>query len=195
MNPTKKSDVKRHLSTHDLFGRVLSHPTSRADSTDFSGEESRQTDVVRTEPKLSQRRTPLEDQVDLKVPLTPHAGKNCASMKLNSVFLRTGCILPNQLVPLRQPVDDNWTRVEDLPGYVFNTMIRQAGWRLMRIENFCTRSGFGTSQQDAISRALTRALEAVAQRFNAAELFSVQVASHLGIHFSTVTLQPRQIQR
>ncbi len=187
--------MKRHLSTHDRFGRVPNYPVSPADSTEFSGEESRQTDVERTEPKLSQRTTPLENEVDLKAPLTSHAPKHCATMKPNSVFLRTGCILPNQLAPLRQPIDNNWTHVEDLPGYVFNTRIRQAGWRLMRIENFCTRSGFGISQEDAISRALTRALEAVAQRFNAAELFSVQVASHLGIHFSTVTLQPRQIQR
>lgn len=195
MNPTKTSNVKRHLSTHGRFGRVLNCPVSQADSTDFSGEESRQTDVERTEPKLSQRPTPLENEKDLKAPLTSHARKNCASMKPNSVFLRTGCILPNQLAPLRQPVDDNWTHMEDLPGYVFNTMIRQAGWRLMRIENFCTRSALGISQEDAISRALTRALEAVAQRFNAAELFSVQVTSHLGIHAATVTLQPRQIQR
>jgi hypothetical protein len=85
--------------------------------------------------------------------------------------------------------------VDDLPRHVFNTLIRQAGWRLMRTENFCTRSGLGISQEDAISRALARALEAVAQRFNAAELFSVQVASHLGIHAATVTLQPRQTQQ
>lgn len=195
MNPTKTNDVKRHLSTHDRFGRVLNYPASQADSTDFSGEESRQTDVERTEPKLSQRPTPLEDAMELKAPLTPHARKNCASMKPNSVFLRTGCILPNQLAPLRRPVDDNWTRVEDLPGYVFNTMIRQAGWRLMRTENFCARSGFGISRQSATGHALTRALDGVARGFNAAELYSVQVIGYLGLYVATVTLQPRQIQR
>ena len=194
MSATTKSDVKRHFFTHDRFRRVLYQPVSQVDATGgFSGEESRQNDVERTYQKLSQRRAPLEDEVEVKAPLTPHARNNCASMKPNSIFLRTGCILPNQLAPLRQPVDDNWTRVETLPGYVFKTMIRQAGWRLMRTENFCTRSGLGISQENAISRALTRALEAVAQRFNAAELFSVQVASHLGIHAATVTLQPRQI--
>jgi hypothetical protein len=93
--------VKRHLSTHDRFGRVLNYPVSQADSTDFSGEESRQTDVERTEHKLSQRPFPLEDEVDLKAPLTPHARKNCASMKPNLVFLRTECILPNQLAHFR----------------------------------------------------------------------------------------------
>lgn len=116
-------------------------------------------------------------------------------MKPSSVFLRKGCVLPNPLDPLRESIDDNWTRVEDLSAHVFNTMIRQAGWHLMRTENVCSRRGFGISRENATSRALARALEGVAQSFNAAELYSVKVASYLGLYVATVTLQPRLIQR
>jgi hypothetical protein len=115
-------------------------------------------------------------------------------MKPHSVFLRKGCVLPNPLDPLRASLGNNWTRLEDLSAQVFNTMIRQAGWHLVRTENFCARRGFGVSRQNATGRALTRALDGIARRFNAAELYSVQVVSYLGLYVATVTLQPRLIQ-
>ena len=115
-------------------------------------------------------------------------------MRLHSVFLRNACVLPNRLDPLREPVGSDWSRVEDLPALVFNTMIRQAGWRFTWIPDSCVRSGIGTSRDSAISYALTRALKGIARRFNAAELDSVQLAQYFGLHIATVTLQPRQIQ-
>ncbi len=115
-------------------------------------------------------------------------------MRLHSVFLRKGCILPNRLDPLQEPVGDNWAIVEDLAASVFDTMIRQAGWHFMWIQESCARKGFGMSRQDATDRALSHALDGVARRFNAAELDSVQVAKYLGFHVATVTVQPRLIQ-
>jgi len=50
---------------------------------------------------------------------------------MHSVFLRKGCILPNPLDPLQEPIGNPWTVVEEIPAPVFDTMIRQAGWRLM----------------------------------------------------------------
>lgn len=116
-------------------------------------------------------------------------------MKLHSVFLREGCILPNRLDPLQEPVGAHWTRIEDLAAPVFDTMIRQAGWRFMWIQDSCARRGFGNSRETATARALTRALDGIERRFNAAELDSVQVARYPGFHMATVTLQPRQIQQ
>ena len=116
-------------------------------------------------------------------------------MRLHSVFLRNACVLPGHLDPLREPVGSDWSRVEELQAQVFNTMIRQAGWRFMWIPDSCVRRGFGISRDRATSYALTRALNGIAQRFNAAELDSVQSGNYLGIHVATVTLQPRQIQQ
>lgn len=114
---------------------------------------------------------------------------------LHSVFLRKGCVLPGHLAPLQERVGDNWTIVEDLAAPVFDTIIRQAGWHFMWIQESCARKGFGMSRRDATDRALTHALDGVERRFNAAELDSVQVASYLGLHVATVTVQPRQIQQ
>jgi hypothetical protein len=116
-------------------------------------------------------------------------------VRLHSVFLRKGCVLPNRLDPDREPVGDCWTRLEDLDAPVFDTMVRQAGWHFMWIEDSCARRGFGNSRESATASALTHALGGIARRFNAAELDSVQVASYLGFHMATVTLQPRQVQQ
>ncbi len=116
-------------------------------------------------------------------------------MKLHSVFLRNGCVLPNRLDPLREPVGSGWSRIEDLPARLFNTIIRQAGWHFKLIPDACVRRGLGTSRDRATTYALVRALKGIARRFNAAELDSVQVALCLGFYVATVTIQPRQIQQ
>lgn len=116
-------------------------------------------------------------------------------MKLHSVFLRNGCVLPSRLDPLREAIGNRWSLIEDLPAQVFDTMIRQSGWHFMWIQNSCARRGLGFSRKSATDRALTHALEGIAPRFNAAELNSVQVANCLGLHLATVTLQSRQIQQ
>ena len=116
-------------------------------------------------------------------------------MKLHSVFLRKGCVLPSLLDPLQESVGENWTQVEELDAPVFDTMIRQAGWHFMWIQKSCARKGFGISRKIAIERALIHALDGIASRFNAAELDLVQVAKYLGFHVATVTVQSRQIQQ
>lgn len=116
-------------------------------------------------------------------------------MRLHTVFLRKGCILPNRLDPPLEEVGNNWMRIEDLDAAVFDTMVRQAGWRFMWIQNSCAGRGFGMSRQIAIDRALIHALNGVAPRFNAAELDSVQVTENFGFCVATVAIQSRQIQQ
>jgi hypothetical protein len=115
-------------------------------------------------------------------------------MRPHSVFLRNGCILPECLDPLREPVGENWTLLEAITAPVLDTMIREVGWHFLWVLRPCSRRGFGLSEEDASQRALARALKGVARRINAAELVSVQAARHLGLHTAIVTLQPRQIQ-
>jgi hypothetical protein len=115
-------------------------------------------------------------------------------VKLQSVFLRNDCTLPNRLDPLREPIGDGWMRVEEIASPVFDTMVRQAGWHFMWVLPSCARRGFGESPETATNRALTRALRSVPRRFNAAELDSVRVAKYPGFYIANVTLQSRLIQ-
>jgi hypothetical protein len=85
--------------------------------------------------------------------------------------------------------------VEEITAPVFETMIRQKGWHFMPVDNPRTRKGFGLREDGAVQRALAHALKAVAGRFNAAELISVQARKYPGFYLARVTLQPRQIQQ
>jgi hypothetical protein len=115
-------------------------------------------------------------------------------VKLQSVFLRNGCVLSDCLTPHREPVGDNWTLVEELPAPILDKMIREVGWHFMWMHGSCSRRGFGLTRDNAADRALARALTGIARRFNTAELDSVLITKYPGFHVANVTLQPRQIQ-
>ena len=89
----------------------------------------------------------------------------------------------------------NWGLVEEISAPVFDTMIRQAGWHFMWMKGASSRKGFASKEEEATHHALIHALDGVGKRFNGAELESVKVKKHFGLYFSTVTLQPRQIQQ
>ena len=118
-----------------------------------------------------------------------------AGMMLHSVFLRNSCILPQYLDPLREPIGDNWTHVEQVGTPVFDTMIRHAGWHFISVHGTLSRRGFGVKRDDATHRAVVRALKEVTSQCNAAELDSVRVTKYPGFHVARATVQPRQIQQ
>jgi hypothetical protein len=99
------------------------------------------------------------------------------------------------LDPVRKPVGDKWTHVEEITEPVFDKMIRQAGWHFMWMQGCCSRRGFGQTQEEATDRAVASALKGIQRRFNAAELESVQFTRFPGFHIAHVILRPRQIQR
>jgi hypothetical protein len=110
-----------------------------------------------------------------------------ASVRLHFVFLRKGCILPNRIDLIQEPVEDRWARLENLSAPAFDATIRQAGWRFMWIRGSCIRIGFGITSESAAIRALTHALNGIARQFNAAEFDSVHIAGYLGFHVAAVT--------
>src|SRR5579863_644085 len=57
--------------------------------------------------------------------------KECTTVNPHSVFLRNECMLPLCLDPLREPIGDGWSRVEEIAAPVFDTMVRQAGWHFV----------------------------------------------------------------
>jgi hypothetical protein len=116
-------------------------------------------------------------------------------MKLHSVFLRKGCDMPPHFDLPQQPYVDNWMLLEKLDAPVLDAMIRHAGWHFVCLQEFYSRSGVGTSRDEAIHQALARALKGLKKRYNAAELESVQVSSYPFFHIANVTFQARHIQQ
>ena len=115
-------------------------------------------------------------------------------MKQHSVFLRNKCDMPPHFDLAQQPYAENWMLLEEIEAPVLDTMIRQAGWHFVCLQEDCSRSGVGLSRDEAIHQALVRALKGLKMRFNAAELESLHVSSYPAFHVAKVTLQPRHIQ-
>ena len=116
-------------------------------------------------------------------------------MNPHSVFLRKGCVLPDRLNPVRDPVCENWSHVAEIPAPALDTMIRRMGWHFLCVLRPFCRRGFGITDADAAQRALAGALKRVARQYNAAELVSVQSRKYPGFYVAAVILQPRQIQQ
>jgi hypothetical protein len=114
---------------------------------------------------------------------------------LRSIFLRSGCTLPNRVDPRREPFCDNWAHVEKVEASDFDVMIRKAGWHFMWVQGSCSRQGFGLTEENAIHRALASALKGINKRFNAAEFGSLRILRFPGFYVAHVTMEARQIQQ
>lgn len=99
------------------------------------------------------------------------------------------------MVLFRNPFNEAWTFAEELAASSLDATIRRAGWHFMWVQGPYARKGFARTQEEAIRRALKKALGKVPKYFNAAELDSLQVSSFPGFHIASVTLHARQIQR
>jgi len=114
---------------------------------------------------------------------------------LHSIFLRSGCSLPDRVNPPREPFGENWAHVEKIEASAFDVMIRKCGWHFMWVRKSCSRNGCGLTEQNAIDRALARALRGINKRFNAAEFDSLRVSRFPGFYIANVTMEARQIQQ
>lgn len=116
-------------------------------------------------------------------------------MKLHCVFLRDSCILPGHLDPLRKQLGNNWSWVVEIGAPAFGTMIRSAGWALIREDRSCSRRGFGLTQESATLQAVARALWKVSRQCNAATLDFAYATKYPGFLVALVTIQPLDIQQ
>ena len=115
-------------------------------------------------------------------------------MNLHSVFLRKGCILPDGLHPRLEPCGEDWTLVDKITAQDFYTAMRQWNWHYVWMLGSCSRRGLGRTPETAIQRALERALNGIARRYNSAELVAVRASKYSGFHIAKVTVEPRKVQ-
>jgi hypothetical protein len=116
-------------------------------------------------------------------------------VKPHTVFLRTGCIVPDHFDLRQEPFSKGWAEVIGVLVSELDASIRNAGWHFMWIADSHSSRALGGARETAIHRALVRALKEVQGRFNAAELGSFQITNCLGLHIAKVTLHARQIQK
>jgi hypothetical protein len=116
-------------------------------------------------------------------------------VKINTIFLRDGSMLPSQVTLRQQPFSKGWAKAIETVATELDTAIRGVGWHFMWLADSYSSQALGGTAETAIHRALARTLPAVRGQFNAAELDSVHVTSFAGFHIARVTIHARHIQR
>jgi hypothetical protein len=116
-------------------------------------------------------------------------------VKLNAMFLRTGCILPDGMGLIQTRFGENWMSVENATAATLDVGIRNAGWHFMCLKTAHTSDGIDRTAESATSKAMALALAQTEGRFNAAELGLVKVTRYPGFHVARATLHTRQIQQ
>ena len=116
-------------------------------------------------------------------------------MTPHSVYLRTGCALPNRFRQPQERFDQDWMLAREMSAATFDAALRNAGWQFIWVRGSFREMGFGLSDKAAIRRALVIAFRYIHRRYNAAELESVRVSSFLGLRVARVKLHARHVQQ
>jgi hypothetical protein len=111
------------------------------------------------------------------------------------MFLRTGCLLPDGLGLRQEEFCGTWMSVESTLSSALDVKVRNTGWHFMWLEDAYSRSGIGLTATSAIDKAITRALNQVKSRFNAAELDSISVSKYPGFQIAKIKVHARHIQQ
>lgn len=116
-------------------------------------------------------------------------------MNVHTVFLRDGCILPDQIDLHTEPFCKNWSVATGMLASELDAGIRRVGWHFMRMTDSQSSLGIGITPESATQRALINAFERLKGGFNSAELETLQITNCLGLQIAKVTLHARQIQK
>ena len=190
MNPTRKSDVKNHLSARGRAGSGTFLAANRLETPGFSEAEAAE---LRNDPTGF-----AEDFIG------EHVGRrhSCAGVtgKLGTMiphvmFLRETCALPDRFDLRQERFCDRWMQVDGLTACALDAKVRRAGWHFMWMVGSCCRRGLGWTEDRAVRQAVGRALHNTSEQLNAAELDSVVVKKYPGFFLAKATLHPRQIQQ
>jgi hypothetical protein len=103
-------------------------------------------------------------------------------------------VLPDGLDLIQERFCGTWMSVKDTMAAALDVKVRNAGWHFMWLEDAYARFGVGRTATSAIDKAIASALDRIKDRFNAAELESVNVSKYRGFWVAKITLYARQIQ-
>ena len=112
-----------------------------------------------------------------------------------TVLLRGRVELPANLNLVPEEFQEGWSFVQSGDTHWLDKEIRQHGWHFMWIGEGSRRGGVGQTSQEAIASALKLALRRVSERFNAAEVESIEVKKYPWFVVAKVKVYPYQIQQ
>ena len=110
------------------------------------------------------------------------------------MFLRTASVLPEELHLRHKRFNETWTSLDETTAASLDVRVRAVGRNFIWLKH--TSSGFAVAQTEteAIDKAISRALKAIKNGFNTAELNSMIVSKYPGFRVAKVSLHAHHIQ-
>jgi hypothetical protein len=112
-----------------------------------------------------------------------------------TMLLRGRVEVPGDLSLVTEEFQEGWSFVQSGDTHWLDKEIRQRGWHFIWIGEGSRRGGVGQTSQEAIASALKLALRRVSERFNAAEVESIEVKKYPWFVVAKVKVYPYQIQQ
>jgi hypothetical protein len=190
MSLTKTSFGKNHLSARPRKNLLPFRLASQSDSTGYPENKLGRTKVNAPSSGADSGRhfsSAVESITSFGVPISSGGPsrhidiQKTASMKPHSVFLRKGCLLPGGIDLRQEQFCEKWMSVEDTTTSALDVKIRNAGWHFMWLQDAYSHFATGRTAESAISKAIKLTLHQVKGRFNAAELYSINVRKYPGL--------------
>jgi hypothetical protein len=119
-------------------------------------------------------------------------------IKPGTILIKEGTLLPETLRFESEPCVSSWRSVKDLDGCGLDRKIREAGWTFFCPAGQLGATVFGIDEEKTLSRAFEQILANLElSEFNCLEIMRVASEASerfLGVHYMTVSAQPRNIQ-
>lgn len=117
------------------------------------------------------------------------------AIKVGTILIADGTLLPESLRFESEPYSDGWRAVNNLDGYGLDRKIREAGWTFFYMAGEIRTSVFGFDREKALCKAVNRLLANLkAEKFNSLEITRVAAKRFLGLPYVTVSAHERHIQ-
>ncbi len=115
---------------------------------------------------------------------------------VGTMLLEQGTLLPDGMDLNKRQHPSGWVCLDDVTQYDLDRTMRRAGWRLFLMAEEISGTAFGSTQQNAINKAVGRLLAGVKLRkCNCLEITKVALGNFLGLKYSRVSGYARHIQK
>ena len=117
-------------------------------------------------------------------------------IKIGSLIIAEGTILPESMQLESEPYADGWRLVKNLDSKGFDQIISRAGWNFIYLAQAIETGAFGSDEKKTARKAVKKVIASLRPRkFNCLEITQVTAKRSLGLPYMSITAHSRQIQK
>ncbi|MEO6726596.1 MAG: hypothetical protein ABIU20_03545 [Blastocatellia bacterium] len=117
-------------------------------------------------------------------------------IKLGTILIAEGAILPESLMLESEPYAYGWRLVKNLDSKGFDQIISKAGWNFIYLDGAIEANVFGSDEKKTTRKAIKQVIaKTKSNSFNCLEITQVAAKHSLGLPYVSVSAHSRHIQK